>query len=449
VNDGKCDYDLCCDGSDEWAGVGGTKCEDRCAAIGKEYKKNEEARQKILRAALKRKSQLANDAERLRKEVEIKIQDAEISLKGYQIKVTEAQDNLKEVERREKLRVVRGQSASGGKLGVLLGLSKSRVEELRTNLEKTRKQRDRMVDRIIELERLLTSLKEEHNPNFNDEGVKRAVRGWEDYAAKETDDTWTEAEDRDLDSILLEDNDSNGINWAEFESDDSAEADSDVAALYSINAYLPPTLRLWLSDSVSSLRKVLIENGVLAGPSTSTDTTAESPAIVTAKKQLSDAESSLRDTESSISRFKEDLDKDYGPDNGIFRALKDNCISKDSGEYEYEVCFLNSVKQKSKKGGGHTGLGNFVGFDTEFVDDASGDGKSLGTGDRVVMKYENGQHCWNGPNRATRVVLACSENEEIWRVSESEKCVYRMEVGTAAVCEGLGKKGEDGKKDEL
>ncbi|EXK24263.1 protein kinase C substrate 80K-H [Fusarium oxysporum f. sp. melonis 26406] len=36
VNDGVCDYDLCCDGSEEYKGVGGVRCENRCSEIGKE-----------------------------------------------------------------------------------------------------------------------------------------------------------------------------------------------------------------------------------------------------------------------------------------------------------------------------------------------------------------------------------------------------------------------------
>ena len=119
---------------------------------------------------------------------------------------------------------------------------------------------------------------------------------------------------------------------------------------------------------------------------------------------------------------------------------------------------MGQTKQKPKKGGAHTAMGNFVGFDSEFVDESVGsDGRGLGTGERLVMKYENGQSCWNGPSRSTRVILACAENEEIWKVSESEKCVYRMEVGTAAVCEqanGKPKKAADdtdgpARKDEL
>ena len=39
VNDGVCDYEVCCDGSDEWEGAGGVKCEDKCKEIGKEFKR--------------------------------------------------------------------------------------------------------------------------------------------------------------------------------------------------------------------------------------------------------------------------------------------------------------------------------------------------------------------------------------------------------------------------
>ncbi|KAJ9502261.1 hypothetical protein LTR99_001110 [Exophiala xenobiotica] len=458
VNDGKCDYDLCCDGSDEWAHVGGTKCEDRCKEIGKEYKKKEEIQQRSLRAALKRKSSLSADAERLRREVEDRIRTLETTLKAQQIRVQNANDMLMDVERREKLRVVRGDAAGrgGGKLGVLVGLAKTRVSELRAQLEKTQAQRDAMLGRVTELEGLLAALKDEHNPNFNDEGVKRAVRGWEDYAARDTDDNWTEAEDRDLAAVLQEDTETNGINWAEFEHEPS-EAESDVAALYSFSSYLPDGARLWLDEKLTIIRKTLVENGILADKSDAASQAAESKAVQDAKKGLSDAERDVRNTENDLKRHREDLEKDYGPDNGIFRALKDTCISRDSGEYEYELCFMGQTKQKSKKGGGHTGMGNFVGFDTESVDESVGpDGKGLGTGERLVMKYENGQHCWNGPSRSTRVILACAEKEEIWKISESEKCVYRMEVGTAAVCEqAVSNKGKasaeeaDGKKDEL
>jgi len=472
VNDGKCDYDSCCDGSDEWAQVGGIKCVDKCKEIGAEFRKNQEVKQKALKAALKRKSTLMAEASRLTREVELAVEAAELKLKGLRLKATEAEETLQDVERREKLRIVRGEAAGqgGGKLGVLVGLARSRVDELRGHLEKTKKQRDAMVDRVTELEKLLASLKDEHNPNFNDEGVKRAVRGWEDYAARDTDDSWTDAEDRDLYAVMAADNDVNGINWDEFQ-DEPAAPESDVAALYHFRSYLPEYLSIWIDEKFASIRQILVENGILpnTSPSSSADGTAsESKAVQDAKKFLSDAERDVKNAENDLNRHREDLQKDYGPYDGIFRALKDVCISKDSGEYEYELCFLAQTKQKSKKGGAHTGMGNFAGFDVEFVDEGAipSDGKGLGTGERLILKYENGQGCWNGPSRSTRVYLACSENDEVWKISESEKCVYRMEVGTAAVCEqspdgntlGYSKvpetnsdeaAGANGKKDEL
>ena len=149
-----------------------------------------------------------------------------------------------------------------------------------------------------------------------------------------------------------------------------------------------------------------------------------------------------------LANERSDLEKDYGPDD-IFRAVKGKCVSTDSGEYEYEVCWLDRTNQKSKKGHGATGMGNFVRIDTELADDEERvDGKSLGSGLRMVLRYENGQGCWNGPNRRTDVWVGCAEKEEIWRVSESEKCVYKMEVGTPAACEDV-KKPNEPVKDEL
>ena len=129
------------------------------------------------------------------------------------------------------------------------------------------------------------------------------------------------------------------------------------------------------------------------------------------------------------------LNTDYGPDD-IFRAIKGKCVSIEAGEYTYEQCWLDRTKQKSKKGHGSSNMGNFKRIDREMADEEDRiDGKSLGKGERMVLRYEDGQQCWNGPQRRTDVWLGCAETEELWRVSESEKCVYKMEVGTPAACD--------------
>jgi protein kinase C substrate 80K-H len=78
-------------------------------------------------------------------------------------------------------------------------------------------QRDDLVDKVEELEGILKKFKEEYNPNFNDEGVKAAVKAYEDYAAKEDAAAPPRVADADILAVLKEDNEENGVNWKEFE----------------------------------------------------------------------------------------------------------------------------------------------------------------------------------------------------------------------------------------
>lgn len=462
VNDGICDYDLCCDGSDEWANVGGISCENKCKEIGKEWRKNEEIRQKALGAAQKKRKELVADAARRRKEVEDRIQSLRTQIEGAEIKVKDAQATMLDVERQERGKVIKG-PGKASKTGVLAGLAKERIEELRTSLADVRLQRDSAKSRLAELETILSTFKEEYNPNFNDEGVKRAVRSWEEFAAREKPWEGDDAHDRDLDEISKLDSESGAINWEEWE---KPEEDTDVDvreytpyslplareltfSVYKIEEYLPGPVRDWVDKKLRDLRLLLIENGILAPTRDSSD--SESKAVTDARSSLNAAEDGLNDNKNELTKHEDDLKKDYGLDD-VFRALKGQCVSKDSGEYTYELCWMEQTKQKPKKRGGDTGMGNFVRFDTITVDDeVPADGKGLGSGQRVALRYENGQHCWNGPNRSTLVVLACAESDEIWKITEEEKCVYRMEVGTPAVCTSspAGNPASNHVKDEL
>lgn len=214
VNDGICDYELCCDGSDEWARVGGTKCEDRCKEIGKEWRKKEEKRQKSMTAALKKKKEILVDAGRMQKETEDHIKKLEVEVEAEEIKVKNLEAELEEVQKREQSKVVKGKKK--GKANVLAELAKGRVEELRNALVEVRAERDETRSRIKELEVILSKFKVEYNPNFNDEGVKRAVRSWEEYAARET-PAQNDARERDLDEFSKADSEESGINWAHWE----------------------------------------------------------------------------------------------------------------------------------------------------------------------------------------------------------------------------------------
>lgn len=459
VNDGVCDYDLCCDGSDEWGHVGGLKCEDKCKEIGKEWRKNDEQRKKSLGVAGKKRRELVSEAGRLRKQVEDRIQTLETEIQGSVLKVKSLETALADAERQERGKVVRS-SGQGSKLGSLIQAAKDRIEELRESLIEVRVQRDTGKARLAELEGILSTFKAEYNPNFNDEGVKRTVRSWEDYVARDRPAIGNDAQDRDLDEIAKPDSETGVIKWSDWEEGEESDVDvrksrsisetksakSNLSVVYKIEEYLPVAVRGWVDQRLRDLRILLVENGIIAASTASGDESQTLTDARDALKAAQDGESSLRQ---ELSGHKDDFAQDYGA-NDVFRALKGQCISKDSGEYNYELCWLERTTQKSKKGGSHTGMGNFARIDSITVDDdLPPDGKGLGSGVRVALRYENGQHCWNGPNRSTLVVLACAERDEIWKISEEEKCVYRMEVGTPAVCE-VGGKGKDGiAKDEL
>lgn len=227
VNDGVCDYELCCDGSDEYGGVGGVKCDDRCGKIGKEWRKQDEIRQKSLNAAKQRRLQLVNEAARLRKEVEDRITTLKTQIEAQTMKVESMQKSLAELERSERGKIVKG-AGKGGKITVLSSLAKGRIEELTTNVNRLRSERDAAKGRIDALEGMLKTFKEEYNPNFNDEGVKRAVKAWEDYAAQDL-PGFNDALDRDLDEILAPDSES-AIKWEDFET--TEESDIEVRKYY-------------------------------------------------------------------------------------------------------------------------------------------------------------------------------------------------------------------------
>ena len=230
VNDGICDYEQCCDGSDEWARVGGIKCEDRCKEIGKQWRKHEEQRQKSMIAALKKKKALLVDAGRQQKEIEDHIINLEAEIKGAEVKVEALEAELKAVEKAES-KIVRTSGKGKGKINAFAGIAKARVDELRDALLEVRHQRDESQARLKELEEILTKFKIEYNPNFNDEGVKRAVRSWEDYAAREKTEVSNQARDRDLDEIAKADGEDSGIYWEHWEKEEDGCNDSDLGKL--------------------------------------------------------------------------------------------------------------------------------------------------------------------------------------------------------------------------
>ncbi|GFO34808.1 glucosidase 2 subunit beta, partial [Plakobranchus ocellatus] len=106
-----------------------------------------------------------------------------------------------------------------------------------------------------------------------------------------------------------------------------------------------------------------------------------------ARKLFDEADRNVRDVEGEISGIEKYLELDFGPQEE-FSALKGECFEFTDREYTYRFCPFDKTSQKPKGGGIETNLGSWghwYGPEEDKYD---------------AQKYENGQGCWNGPNRS-------------------------------------------------
>jgi protein kinase C substrate 80K-H len=168
---------------------------------------------------------LVKESKELRRQIQARITKLQSEISGLEAKEKDLRQKFEDVERAEKGKMVRSEGGKGGKLGVLVGVAKSRVAELRNTLDKVLDQRDELHDKVEELEAIMMGLKEKWNPNFNDEGAKAAVRAWEDYQAKQTEAKHADLTEDEISQILKEDSAESGIDWKEFEEEDPTDTD--------------------------------------------------------------------------------------------------------------------------------------------------------------------------------------------------------------------------------
>eukprot|EP00003_Mantamonas_plastica_P026368 TRINITY_DN536_c3_g1_i1.p1 TRINITY_DN536_c3_g1~~TRINITY_DN536_c3_g1_i1.p1 ORF type:complete len:107 (+),score=18.05 TRINITY_DN536_c3_g1_i1:283-603(+) len=85
-------------------------------------------------------------------------------------------------------------------------------------------------------------------------------------------------------------------------------------------------------------------------------------------------------------------------------------------EYRWEVCPFKTSKQASSS------IGTWGRWD--------------GPSDALYsqMLYENGDSCWQGPQRSNRLHIQCGKENKITKVDEPQKCTYEMVFETPAAC---------------
>ncbi|GBG61336.1 hypothetical protein CBR_g20370 [Chara braunii] len=109
------------------------------------------------------------------------------------------------------------------------------------------------------------------------------------------------------------------------------------------------------------------------------------------RSEYSKAHSRSTELSRRISVLEENLERDYGPD-GAFAVLQGQCFELTEKQYVYKICPYGSATQN--EGHSSTSLGSWGGWKDNYS----------------KMVFENGQQCWNGPQRSLKTRTGLETN---------------------------------------
>ncbi|EIW62173.1 endoplasmic reticulum protein [Trametes versicolor FP-101664 SS1] len=436
VGDGLCEPE-CCDGSDEAPGV----CKNACKEIGQAYRERVRAEQKLRKTGSKIRSTYVAFAQKEKKRLEQELEQTEQEIAVREKEVARLKDL---VERTESL------SAAALEERKQSPLYQSLMTHV-TALKSLQRQYQKHLEREQSLGDILDSLRTGYNPNYQDMAVLEAVRGWEHLAGlphindvgKDDENAEEEGSDEEASQDEEEEND-DGL-WSELQVEHQVdellrtdydalliEHDKHIGApasptsiLYNLSAYLPdalvPQYEALRDQFVSWLESVGL---VKATPDTSADASR-------LQKALSDAEHSLGLTRKEKDEKERDINRLFDPSwygaEGEWKKLDRTCISKEVGDYIYEVCLFDEARQKPIKGGSTFSLGHFESWNNADVEKGSPEYYSR-------QRYTKGAKCWNGPQRSVTLLMSCGTENAVLSVAEAEKCEYEFKVTSPALC---------------
>ncbi|KAF8966482.1 glucosidase II beta subunit-like-domain-containing protein [Flammula alnicola] len=443
VNDGLCEPQ-CCDGSDEHSGV----CPNLCKEIGEEYQKKHNAELKIQRQGAKIRSTYIAFAHQEKKRLEA---EALSLAEKIIIKEKEVQRLQDIAERTESLSQVALEQKKKSPLYESLIKHNNALKSLQREYNKH-------LEREKALGLILDTLRTGYNPNYQDMAVLEAVRGWEELAKlPHINDVGKDAESteevKEEESLEAEEPLEEGMLTADqleyqlpnlintdyvsllLEHEEFIQAPMEGSILFEVASYLPdsvlPAYEDFKDAVVSWLQKLGIVRG---GDGSAADSSRAQQAFHDAEHEL---ERLKEEKETAENDVKEIFNVHGFGAKGEWKKLDGTCLEKDTGDYTYEVCLFDEVKQKPNHGGTTFSLGKFESWNP------SPDVKPGAPEYYQKQVYKHGTRCWNGPERNVVLLLTCGVENAILTVQELEKCEYEFTGTSPALCLPVG---EDKKK---
>ncbi|KAF8164847.1 glucosidase II beta subunit-like-domain-containing protein [Crassisporium funariophilum] len=457
VNDGLCELD-CCDGSDERPGV----CPNLCKEIGEAYRKKRNQEQKIrktvsellfhLQGSKIRSTYIAfAHKEKKRLEAALLTLEEEMKVRGQEV------DRLRDIaDRTESL----SQAALEQKQKSPLYQS---LLTHNTALKSLQREHNKHLEREKALGQILDTLRTGYNPNYQDMAVLEAVRGWEELAGlphvndvgkdDETKEESKEEEsktDEELEpgmwSATQLEHQMDGLLGTDYvslllEHEEHIQAPMEGSILFELTSYLPDTILPHYEDFKDGLLSWLHKFGIIREPDSSAADSSR------ARQALLDAENDYERMKVEREKWDNDIKEIFNVDGfgaeGEWKKLDGTCLEKDTGDYTYEVCMFDEVKQKPNHGGTTFSLGKFESWNPSDI---------VTPGEPEYYQkqvYKRGTRCWNGPERNVVLLLTCGTENAILTVQELEKCEYQFTGTSPALCLPLDGEKKGGVREEL
>jgi len=287
---------------------------------------------------------------------------------------------------------------------------KSTFDELSTTLKNELAKHDLINERANDLEQLLSHLINNYNPNFNDPNVKQAVNSFQDFSVNR--ESFQVPKEEALEWLKLKLEEVEKLAETIQSSDSAEEVEQE------------PKVQLRQVQNVPIVDKLKYKYRKLVNDFLGLETKEEYVSQITepieSKNDLQIAVEDLQQdkerNERSIESIKEDLARNYGP-HDILRPFKDISLKGHIGEYDYEMFFIGDIQQKGHNQ--NVKIGSFSGIEVNDISPKQ---------HQLILTYENGARCWNGPLRKGIVTIDCGAENELLAVTEPEKCEYHFRV---------------------
>lgn len=423
INDGICD---CCDTTDEYNS--GASCQNTCRELGRQERELLQKQAEVAKEGFMLKQQLINEAKRQQEDKKSKLTELQNSRKTMEEKV-EALRTVKEVaEQPEKEAKDRHLQAWEEQKAIL------RAENDKAKMTKAFLELDDNGDGFVSVAELQShaELDQDSDGDFTAAEAQGLLGGSEQVDASAFETAWASIKDKYVTESQPEvdvggtapppveeslppvpDNEAYQEEDHGEDEDEPEEEEDDDDHDYPEDDDKPP-------PSSHTQEKSDQDEGSMPPYDAATQALIDS--AQKAREDFDEAERALREVDDQIKSIEKEISFDFGP-SGEFTYLYSQCYELTTSEYIYKLCPFNRVSQKPKFGGSETNLGSW--------------GSWAGPDDNkyLIMKYEHGMGCWQGPNRSTTVKLSCGKETVVTSTSEPSRCEYLMEFTSPAVCQ--------------